>query len=109
MLLKLELCDGVYVEVWEDNEVVMVRTNFFGGDAKYFKSQKYHKSKIVKIDTDDIETSDDDGMPRYFDTTDSEGTRIRWSTRKSSFGKPVYIWPKGSTYGNHLEPYAIRI
>ena len=97
MLLKYDLCDGVYVEVWEDNEVVIIYEDFFGW-AKYCESKKYHKAKIIKIETDEIETSDDDGMPMYFDTTDSEGTRIRWSTKKSRFGKPVYIWPKGSTF-----------
>ena len=100
MLRKL-LCDGVYVESNEFNVLIMtvsIGGNFLNWYTKKFDSQKYHTGKIVKIDTDDIETSDEDGMPMYFNTTDSDGTRIRWSTRKSRFGKPVYIWPKGSTF-----------
>ena len=100
-MVRHELCYFAYVAVTEEfNEVVMGRfTRPDGWEIKYFKSQKYHKAEIIKIDTDDTEDSyDEDILPMYFDTTDSDGTRIRWSTKKGRFGKPVAIWPKGSTF-----------
>lgn len=92
-----ELCFGAWVELDEFN--VLTMTVRIGNPSSWYtKKFSFHPVEIVKIDTEVIETSDDDGMPMYFDTTDSDGTVIRWSTRKGRLGKPVAIWPKGSTF-----------
>lgn len=98
-MLRCDLCSSAYVIVDEEFNSIFLMKRFDGGwHSKYFNCIKYHKSKIVKIETDLIETSYDYRMPMYFYTTDLDGTVIRWSTRKAKIGKPISIWPKGSTF-----------